>query len=131
MSAIAAAESRTSNLLMEERSASPAVARLTAISAANDPKSAATTQPSRSVMWAPERFSTSSSGLSSEPISAPDLVRHLAEQLELRPLIVEGDQVAGQRRGEAALRAERQPLQRDVLRGLLDPALELIGVLEL
>ena len=70
ISAIVAAESRTSNLLMDETSASPAVARLTAISAASEPKSAATTQPSRSVMCAPERFSTSSSGLSSEPISS-------------------------------------------------------------
>src|SRR5829696_1030212 len=131
MSAIAAAESRTSNLLMEERSASPAVARLTAISAANDPKSAATTQPSRSVMWAPERFSTSSSGLSIEAISAPDLVRDLAEQIELRLLVVEGDQIARQRRGEPALRAERQALQRDVLGGLLDPLLELVGILQL
>jgi hypothetical protein len=50
MSAIAVAGPCTSNLLMLETSASPAVARLTAISAASEPKSAATSQPSRSVM---------------------------------------------------------------------------------
>src|SRR5215216_6572999 len=131
MSAIAVGESRSSNFPMLETSARPAVARLTAISAAREPKSAATTQPSRSVMCAPERFRTSSRGLSSDAISAPDLVSDLAEELQLRPLVVERDQVARQRRGEPALRTERQPLQRDVLGGLLDPLLELIGILQL
>jgi hypothetical protein len=96
MSAIPVAGPCTSNLLMLETSASPAVARLTAISAASEPKCAATSQPSRSVMWAPERFSSASRGLSRDPISAPDLVRDFAEQLELRLLVVEGDQVARQ-----------------------------------
>src|SRR4029453_2462751 len=97
MSAVPVAEYPTWNLLVLETSASPAAARLTAISAAREPKSAATDQPSRSVMWAPERFRTASSGLSKNAISAPDLVSDLAEELELRLLVVEGDQVA--RRG--------------------------------
>ena len=131
MSAIAVAAPRTSNLLMLETSASPAVARLTAISAASEPKS-------RRHQPALALGHVSTGALqhrhlvdSAASPSAPDLVRDLAEQLELRSLVVEGDEVARQRRGEAALGAQRQPLERDVLRGLLDPGLELIGVLEL
>src|SRR5579875_3425884 len=62
---------------------------------------------------------------------APDSVGYLDEALQLGPLRLGGDQVARQGGGEPALRAQRQPLQRDVLRRLLHPALEQLGALQL
>src|SRR4051794_34897307 len=116
---------------MLDTSARPTAALLTASSEASEPKAAATSQPWRSAMCAPARFSTASRGLTPGPMSAPDLVRHAAEQLQLVSLVVEGDEVPRQRRGEAALRAEAQPIERHVLAGLFDPPLELVRILEL
>src|SRR5579863_9664055 len=62
--------------------------------------------------------------------SAPHVPRDLEHALELAPLLVLGDQVAGDARGEPALRAQREPLRRHVARGLLDAALDVIGALE-
>ena len=50
---------------------------------------------------------------------------------ELRPLLVLGEHVALDGRGEAALRREAELLERRVLRGLLDAALQLVLRLEL
>src|SRR5207247_11325885 len=58
--------------------------------------------------------------------SAPHLARRLDDELELRLLLVGGDRVALHRRGEAALPAETELLQRDVPGGLLDPPLEVV-----
>src|ERR1700688_2580108 len=67
----------------------------------------------------------------SAPASSPDVSRDLEHALELSPLVALGDEVAGDARGEAALRAQREPLDRDKARGLVDPAPDRVGVLEL
>src|SRR4051794_17185469 len=58
--------------------------------------------------------------------SAPDLFRGLDDQRQLRQLILTRELVALRGRGEAALRREAELLDVDVLRGRLDPALELV-----
>src|SRR5690349_2086427 len=62
--------------------------------------------------------------------SAPDLACGLDDKLELAPLIILGELVAADRRGEAALRRQRQPLQRDIFRRLIDPALQRVLALQ-
>src|SRR4051795_1697749 len=62
---------------------------------------------------------------------APDLRRRLDDQAQLRPLLLLGDRVALDRRGEPALRREAELVEIDVLRRLLDAALELVLRLEL
>src|SRR5215467_6825024 len=56
--------------------------------------------------------------------SAPDFLRDLDDQAQLRPLLLLGELVALDRRREAALRREAELVDRDVLRGVLDPAEE-------
>src|SRR4051812_21799220 len=62
---------------------------------------------------------------------APDLLRGLDDQAELRPLLVLRQLVALDRRGEAALRGQAELLERRVLRRLLDATLQLVLRLEL
>ena len=54
----------------------------------------------------------------------------LDDQPQLGELLVEGERVALDGGGEAALRGEAELVERDVLRGLVDPALEGVLVLE-
>src|SRR5262245_7756769 len=54
----------------------------------------------------------------------PDGPRGTADELELPALLIRRDPVALVRRGEAALRAERESIERHVARGLCNPALE-------
>src|SRR5690625_1872086 len=61
--------------------------------------------------------------------SAPDLGRRLDDEGELGHLVVVGQRVALHGGGEAALRGQAQLLERHILAGLLDPALQ--GVLGL
>src|SRR5690606_12419318 len=63
--------------------------------------------------------------------STPYRPRHVHDELQLVTLLLHGDLVAVHRAAESALRAERELLDRRVLRGLLDAALEIVGVLEL
>src|SRR5207244_9235036 len=65
------------------------------------------------------------------PASGKAGVRNLRDELELRPLGLLGDRIAAVLRGEAALRGERELLPREVARGLLQPALDLLGRLDL
>src|SRR3954465_4474133 len=62
---------------------------------------------------------------------APDGLGHLHAAGELAPLVVLGQLVAVGGRGEAALVAERALLERDVARGLVDTAADLVGGLDL
>src|SRR5262245_6989182 len=64
-------------------------------------------------------------------ILAPDLTRDLRHVSELSPLVVLGELVALLRAREAALRRKPQPLEIDVLGGLVDAALDNVLVLEL
>src|SRR5690606_30877915 len=59
--------------------------------------------------------------------SVPDGVGDLDDAGQLPLLVVESDGIAADAAGEAALGAERQPLERHDLGGLVDPALELVG----
>src|SRR4051794_21076399 len=52
--------------------------------------------------------------------SAPDLVRGLDDQRQLRDLLVPGERVAFDGGGEPALPGQRELLERHVLRGLVD-----------
>src|SRR5215204_1435866 len=63
--------------------------------------------------------------------SSPHLPRRLHDQPELVDLLLVGDQVALDRRREAALRREAELVHVDVPRGFLDAALELVLRLEL
>ena len=63
-------------------------------------------------------------GEACERHSAPDFVRGLDDEPELRELLVVGERVAVDRRGEAALRREAEPLERDEAACLVDPPLE-------
>src|SRR3972149_6802693 len=65
------------------------------------------------------------------PRSAPDPARRLRDQLQLAPLLVPGEQVAEVGGGEAALRADRQVLDRYVLRRLIDAPPQLVDGLKL
>src|SRR6476661_6902503 len=58
---------------------------------------------------------------------APDVLGDRQHELELAPLVVLADEVAADARGEAALRAEREPLDRHEGGRLLDAALDLVG----
>src|ERR1700684_3919048 len=60
----------------------------------------------------------------------PHVGRDLDYQLELGSLRVKGDRVALGVGAKAALRGERQALERDVSGGVLDPGLELVGRLQ-
>jgi signal transduction histidine kinase len=60
------------------------------------------------------------------PASAPDPAGRVHHQLQLAALVVPGEQVTFGDRGEAALRAERQPLERQLPCRLVDPAQQLV-----
>src|SRR6185437_16918520 len=62
--------------------------------------------------------------------SLPHVRGDLDDQPQLRPLLLDRERVALDRRREAALRREAQLLERHVLRGFVDAALERIGVLQ-
>src|SRR5437763_13609662 len=66
-----------------------------------------------------------------EGLAAPDLARDVDAQLELCLLLLDGEVVAVVRAREAALRREAHVLERHVLRGLIDTALEMVLALEL
>ena len=51
--------------------------------------------------------------------------------IDLAPLLLFGEQIAFETRGEPALRAERELLERHVLRGRVDPAAQLVDRFEL
>src|SRR5262249_289379 len=61
--------------------------------------------------------------------SPPHLARGLDDQRELAALVLDGERVAGEIAGEAALRAQTQALERHAARRFVDAALE--GVLGL
>src|SRR3954452_7767415 len=61
----------------------------------------------------------------------PALGRRLDDEAQLRPLLLLGDRVALDRRGEAALRRQAELVEIDVLRRRLDAPLELVLALEL
>src|ERR1051326_8431888 len=63
--------------------------------------------------------------------TGPDPARGVDEQLELAALVVPREEVAARGRGEPALRAQREALDRHVPARLLDPAQELVLRLEL
>ena len=63
--------------------------------------------------------------------SAPDLLGGLDDQRELGDLLVAGERVALDRRGEAALPRQRQLLERHEPRRLVDPPLEVVLALQL
>ena len=71
------------------------------------------------------RGSTSDAGS-----SRPDSRGRFDDVGQLRPLLVLGQRVALDRAGEAALRAEAQPVERHVRGGLVDPGGELVVGLE-
>ena len=50
----------------------------------------------------------------------PDLIRDFFYQCQLSPLLFFGQLVADLAGGESALRAQAQPIQRKVLRGLMN-----------
>src|SRR3972149_3188504 len=62
---------------------------------------------------------------------APDALGGAHDQLELRALGVRGDLVALEGRGEAALRGERQPLERDHPRRGVEAPRQLVLALKL
>src|SRR5262245_11303524 len=60
-------------------------------------------------------------------VAAPDVVRDIEHQLQLAALVVPSDRLAAATAaGEAALRAQAQPVEIDIAGGLVDPALDLI-----
>src|SRR5215471_21579543 len=61
----------------------------------------------------------------------PHLIRDFDGEAELGPLLLLGEDVALFRRGEAALRGERELLERRELRGFLEAALDVVLLLEL
>ena len=77
----------------------------------------------------PGQFGRHGRGHGSEDL-APDLARNIDDQPELRPLLVLGEDIALFGRGEAALRAEAQLLERRIFGGLLDPAQNFVASLE-
>src|ERR1051326_2075208 len=62
--------------------------------------------------------------------SSPHLARDVEDQFELRFLLIDGERVAFGVAREAALRAERELLDRHELRGLVDPPLHVVLLLE-
>ena len=69
--------------------------------------------------------------LTARPASAPDLLGGLDDQRQLGDLLVAGERVALDRRGEPALARQRQLLERHEPRRLVDPALEVVLALQL
>ena len=61
-------------------------------------------------------------GRAGRQILAPDLAGRFDHERKLAPLVVLGELVAADGGGEAALRRQREALQRDKFCGLLDPA---------
>src|SRR5580700_7129632 len=61
----------------------------------------------------------------------PQLANHRDHEIELAALIVDRDEVAEGAGGEAALRAERQLLERRVAGGLVDAAQQVVAGLQL
>src|SRR5262245_58723681 len=61
----------------------------------------------------------------------PDLARGVDDKLQLAPLLVLRQEIALHGRREAALRADGQALQRDVLARLLDSADQVVLLFEL
>src|SRR5687768_16189394 len=59
-------------------------------------------------------------------VPSPHFFGDLHDHLELRPLLVLGEDIAFLGRGEAALRRQAELLQRYEFRGLVDAALELV-----
>src|SRR5512134_1743881 len=66
----------------------------------------------------------------SRSAATPDLGRRLDDERELALLVVRGNPVAFYRAREPALRAQREPLERNEPRRLVDAALELVLRLE-
>src|SRR6266540_3964611 len=64
-------------------------------------------------------------------LRAPDFLGDLDDQPQLRPLVVLREEVALDRRREAALRRQTELLERRVLGRLFDPPLQLFLRLEL
>src|SRR2546428_3415503 len=63
--------------------------------------------------------------------SAPDRVRGVDAELQLRALVGLGHRIAAHRAGEAALRADRQARHIDVLRRLVRTPAQIVELLEL
>src|SRR6266542_5297083 len=63
-------------------------------------------------------------------LARPDLARGVDQQVQLATLVVPRDLVARGHRGEAALRAQRQAFEGDVLGRLVDPPEEIVRRLE-
>src|SRR5206468_10773437 len=61
----------------------------------------------------------------------PDLVRHLDDQPQLRPLLLLSERVALLGRGEAALPGQAELIEGRVFRRRVDAALELVLAFEL
>ena len=57
----------------------------------------------------------------------PDLSRDVADEAQLRLLLLQRHRARDLARGETALWAEREPFERDVLRRLLDARDQLLG----
>src|SRR5208282_6545812 len=63
--------------------------------------------------------------------STPHFVGDLHDHPQFRPLLIFGQNVALLGRGEAALRRQTKLIERDVFRRLIDPALDVVLVLQL
>src|SRR5262249_58739282 len=87
-------------------------------------RSRARSTPEISAPSAPAILWTSRLRVAGESMLAPHLVGHFDDHPELRPLFVFREDVALLGRGEAALRAERQLIERDVFGRLVDAALD-------
>src|SRR5581483_10594341 len=61
---------------------------------------------------------------------SPDLAGGLDDEAKLRLLFLDGDGIALEGRGEAALRAQAQLLERDVFGGFVDATLQLVLLFE-
>ena len=67
----------------------------------------------------------------SDPFLFPDLIRDFFYQCQLSPLLFFGQLVADLAGGESALRAQAQPIQRKVLRGLMNSVDDRLLILQL
>jgi hypothetical protein len=63
-------------------------------------------------------------------VIGPHLFRDLNDELELLPLLVLGQDVALLGRGEAALRRQRELIERREFRGLVEPPLDVVLLLQ-
>src|SRR4051812_1157732 len=59
-------------------------------------------------------------------ILTPDVLRHLDDAREFRPLLVLGQHIAFLGRGKAALARQTKLIERRVLRGFINAALEIV-----